>query len=382
MDAINDDIADMYPFGDHVEALFCFDDGYTKTFTLPSIATSCAFFSKNEVVYADQKLIKVLNCTTHNAELLRGHRDNIVSVRCAGDLIYSGSHEGALNVWDPHNVALQWANSMQNYRRALTSIAVSRGEGIVLSTTKDGYMCVWDQKTSLQQASELIDNRGLYSAAICDDIDLFALGGYSKVHLYTKSAVSHFTTLGGHTGPVYALAAYSGKWAPAGIFVSGGEDKNLCVWSMDTMKCQMLRKHCSGITCLSILDNDTDVIASPLLFSGSRDRTIILWKLTTGEPMRTYTGHSQWILSLSVLDGPRPMLLSSSQDKTLKIWSIYKVFNWERRKAFMMFLIQSHLMMTTSTRAVLSMPLEYNTGNAVSAVLGCVDICRQIMSFL
>ena len=382
MDDLHDDTNVMYSFLDQPETLFCFDDGYTKTFTLPCVAVACAFLSNNEIIYAEQKIIKVLNSAIGITESLRGHRDTILSIKCSGAHIYSGSQEGAVNVWDPHNVVLQWVNSFQNYRRALTSIHVSKNDGITISTSREGYVCVWDKNTGLQQMSELIDTKGLFCAAICDTVDLFVLGGFSKVHVYTKSAMSHYTTLGGHIGPIYSLAAYSGRWAPHGIIVSGGEDKNICVWTLDNMKCTVLRQHGSAVTCLEILDNDTDVIPSPLLFSGSRDRTIIIWKLITGEVLRTYTGHSQWILSLSVLAGPRPLLLSSSQDKTLKVWSIYKEFNWERRKNFMMFLIQSHLLMTTATRAVLSMPLEYNTGNALCAVFNCVDMCRQIMSFL
>ncbi|MGK7876897.1 MAG: Hsp70 family protein [Xenococcaceae cyanobacterium] len=68
----------------------------------------------------------------------------------------------------------------------------------------------------------------------------------------------------------------------------------------------------------------TSVAISPdgqTLASGSRDKTIRLWHLPTGEWRRTLTAHSDAVSDLAIsLDGK--LLATGSQDKTVKLWHL------------------------------------------------------------
>ncbi|MEZ2236515.1 protein kinase, partial [Microcoleus sp.] len=57
------------------------------------------------------------------------------------------------------------------------------------------------------------------------------------------------------------------------------------------------------------------------LVSGSRDKTIKIWNLATGNLIRTLSGHSNYVYSVAISpDGQT--LVSGSRDKTIKIWNL------------------------------------------------------------
>lgn len=67
---------------------------------------------------------------------------------------------------------------------------------------------------------------------------------------------------------------------------------------------------------------------SPVLISGSRDKTLMIWKLygenkdgLYGEPYRCLTGHNHFVSDLA-LANDNTMVLSSSWDKTLRLWDL------------------------------------------------------------
>ena len=61
------------------------------------------------------------------------------------------------------------------------------------------------------------------------------------------------------------------------------------------------------------------VLPDGTLASGSWDNTIKIWNTTTGDIIRTLTGHSDWVRTLAVL--PDGTLASGSTDTTIKIWN-------------------------------------------------------------
>jgi WD40 repeat protein len=66
--------------------------------------------------------------------------------------------------------------------------------------------------------------------------------------------------------------------------------------------------------------NGLKLITPSILASGSDDTTIKLWDITTGQLIRTLTGHTSWILwSVDLLNSQT--LVSSSLDETIKLWN-------------------------------------------------------------
>ena len=101
-----------------------------------------------------------------------------------------------------------------------------------------------------------------------------------------------------------------------GIFVnsvflfSAGEDRTIRQW--DIMTGQWVRSYSghSGVV-YSVSE------ASGFLFSGSGDKTIRKWDLSTGQLVQTYTGHTGSVSSIFVNSG---FLFSGSVDATIRQW--------------------------------------------------------------
>jgi len=78
-------------------------------------------------------------------------------------------------------------------------------------------------------------------------------------------------------------------------------------------KCELTLEDHSEVMCCSVLFDGRIV-------SGSRDFTLKIWNINTGECELTLKGHMDSIVACSVL--PNGKIISGSVDKTIKIWNI------------------------------------------------------------
>ncbi|MFN6478124.1 protein kinase domain-containing protein, partial [Nostoc sp. DedQUE07] len=76
-----------------------------------------------------------------------------------------------------------------------------------------------------------------------------------------------------------------------------------------------LTGHSSWVSSVTI-SSDGQILAS-----GSGDKTIKLWSVTTGKEIRTLTGHSSSVQSVAISSDGQ-ILASSSGDNTIKLWSV------------------------------------------------------------
>ncbi len=62
-------------------------------------------------------------------------------------------------------------------------------------------------------------------------------------------------------------------------------------------------------------------VVGPFLASGSRDKSIKVWDVSTGVCLFTLLGHDNWVRGLAWHPGGK-FLLSASDDKTLRVWDV------------------------------------------------------------
>nr|XP_006127304.1 phospholipase A-2-activating protein [Pelodiscus sinensis] len=136
---------------------------------------------------------------------------------------------------------------------------------------------------------------------------LIATGGNDhNICIFTLDNTTPLYVLKGHKNTVCSLS--SGKF---GTLLSGSWDTTAKVWLND--KCMMtLQGHTAAVWAVKILPEQG------LMLTGSADKTIKLWK--AGRCERTFTGHEDCVRGLAILSDSE--FLSCANDASIRRWQI------------------------------------------------------------
>ena len=173
-------------------------------------------------------------------------------------------------------------------------------------------------------------------------------GSDTTIRVWNMSTLETERILEGHSRTIRFLASWGG-W-----LVSGADDRSIRVWDVTTGQCRaVLDEHSASVLCLAVVDDlllsgsdDCSVKVWRMLdngicrcertlkghedlvyslvgweghaISGSADRTIRVYKASTGEQIKVLHGHDGRVWSL-VMCGRN--LVSASVDKTVRVWS-------------------------------------------------------------
>ncbi len=119
-------------------------------------------------------------------------------------------------------------------------------------------------------------------------------------------------TLRGHTAEVLSVA-----FSPDGkTLASGSKDNSVKIWNISTgEEIRTFNSHSNWVYAVAFGPDGRT------LASGSWDETIKIWDLATGELIRTLSGHSNWVYSVAISSDGKT-LASGSYDKTIKLWNL------------------------------------------------------------
>ncbi|KAF9647178.1 WD40 repeat-like protein [Thelephora ganbajun] len=155
----------------------------------------------------------------------------------------------------------------------------------------------------------------------------------TKIHVFSCRTGVLSRTLVGCQGGVWAVwLIEKGSWSSpsprkkntnsgsagwgqkTSLVVSGGCDKVVRVWDVETGRCiHTLEGHRATIRCVSVLDH------RPIAVSGSRDSTLRVWDIDSGQLLRVLEGHQS---SVRCMDAHGSIVVSGSYDNTCRVWDI------------------------------------------------------------
>jgi WD40 repeat protein len=283
------------------------DDGaFVTEIGLPADQPLCltAVRARPTVVLGTRnRRVIVVDLDTAAVTILRGHTNQVRSVAALpnGEVL-SGSYDGQMLAWDLTN---------HEYRRVgvhdrwCLSVASPRRPGPLVSGCDDGIVRVWDasfrdvppaRKNKLDVRA-LVVGAGTAYAAVDRTV--------TRLDLATVTAQPPFT---GHRSPVVALA-----WSSHGTLASGSYDKDIRLWDLSSGESTVLKGHTNGADALTLTPDGMELI------SVSRDATWRRWNLVAGTAGPTVRGAEPFNEAVTVSpDGAR--VITTTREHNVEVW--------------------------------------------------------------
>lgn len=247
----------------------------------------------------------------HCIHILAGHHGFIFCLCGVGDILFTGSQDNIIMIWDLNN--LQYIGTLAGHRGFVKCMAASYAKKVLASGSQDRTIRIWSLD-SFTTVKELKGHAGGVNALlIVDSADVLVSGSEDKsIRVWELSTFELLVCLDAHQGGVFALE----RFGPANQVVSGARDRSLKVW--DSSSWQSVKTlhppHYDGVTSIAVANTHGK------FYSGSRDRSIKEWHVSTFQnTMHTLHVHGDWVQALC-MSTSEEILFSASRDSTVKVW--------------------------------------------------------------
>jgi len=271
--------------------------------------------------------IKMWDYETGNFERsLKGHTDVVQDIAFdpqSGKLLCSCSADMSIRLWDIQET-YSCIKTLQGHDHNVSSVTFTPSGDHVVSSSRDRTIKIWEVTTGycirtllghrdwVRQVRIFYD--GSLMASCSNDQSIFVWQiSTSSLSSNNNLECKHFE-LRGHEHVVECVAwahdscnqwimEASGMQPIANNRILNGSDANAALKKQHQLQQPIQRT------------------TGPYLASGSRDKTIKVWDITTLQLLFTLTGHNNWVRSLVFHPGGK-FLLSCSDDKTMRTWEL------------------------------------------------------------
>jgi len=248
----------------------------------------------------------------HCVHILAGHTGSVLCLCGVGDILFTGSQDGDIMIWDLNN--LQYIGTLPGHKGFVKCLYASYAKKVLCSGSQDRTIRVWSLETFSTVKTLLGHTGGVNAILILEGADVLVSGSEDRSirvwDLATFEAVACLEAA--HLGGVFALDRFG---SPLQV-VSGARDRSLKVWNASTWAVSktLHPPHYDGVTSIAVAGKHGK------FYSGSRDRSIKEWDVQSlTNTMHTLHVHGDWIQALCMSPSD-DVLFSGSKDGVVKVW--------------------------------------------------------------
>lgn len=297
---------------------------------------------------SEDATIKIWDYETGNFErTFKGHTDVVQDIAFDsphGKLLCSCSADMSIRLWD-FQETYTCIRTLQGHDHNVSSVAFTPSGDFIISSSRDKTIKIWEVSTgycvrTLSGHRDWVRQVRIYSdgslmASCSNDQSIFVWHLATSLLSQSSSSSSNphdtrYIELRGHEHVVECIA-----WAPESATAAIHEAAGI----QQSSTPRLANGLNNGSTDSSSINNSSSssdlkksLIAQqqqqqqqrtsgPYLCSGSRDKSIKIWDITTMQCLFNLIGHNNWVRGLIFHPGGK-FLLSVSDDKTLRVWEL------------------------------------------------------------
>eukprot|EP00928_Gymnodinium_smaydae_P034777 TRINITY_DN2457_c0_g2_i1.p1 TRINITY_DN2457_c0_g2~~TRINITY_DN2457_c0_g2_i1.p1 ORF type:complete len:659 (-),score=145.28 TRINITY_DN2457_c0_g2_i1:53-1990(-) len=247
----------------------------------------------------------------HCVHILAGHAGFVLSLCTVGDVLFTGSQDCNIMIWDLNN--LQYIGTLPGHRGFVKCMAASLSRKMLCSGSQDKTIKVWSLETFSSTKTLHGHTSEVNSLVMMEGADVLVSGSEDKsIRVWDLSSLTLLTSLeNAHGSSVFALAQLDG-----GLLLSASRDRTVKVWLSSTWQARrtLSPPHYDGVSALTVGASQSR------FYSASRDRSIRRWDARNFESDLQLThAHGDWLTSLALAPSEN-VLFSGSKDCVVKVW--------------------------------------------------------------
>ncbi len=198
----------------------------------------------------------------------------------------------------------------------ITSLVFSPDGKSVIACSQAG-LHIYDYPSLNQTKLMEVKAYNIHDVAFSPNGDRLAVGGGNPategiIEIFSWHALKSLSVLKQHKDSVMDVS-----WRDENTLASASLDRSIILWNLSTGKpIKQFEGHSRGVSSLCFLNDNQ------LLVSTGIDQNIRVWDLSSGELLRSMNNHTLPVhdLALRPNDSGLPMLVSVGDDKTVRFW--------------------------------------------------------------